>query len=150
MICLVPCRLREAREFVANFHRHNAMPQGGLFAIGASDGTRLVGAAIVGLPVARGFIDGHTLELTRCCVVDDAPKNTPSMLYGACWRAARAMGYRRLVTYTLASESGVSLRAAGWQLIAERAGRKPEGWQNRPGREWQTVVGQAKLLWAAA
>lgn len=136
MIQIVPCRLREAREFVANFHRHNAAPQGGLFAIGASDGARLVGVAIVGVPVARGFTNGLTLEVTRCCVMEDAQKNTPSALYGASWRAAKAMGYTRLVTYTLQSESGVGLRAAGWRVIAERAARDPGGWQNRPGREW--------------
>jgi hypothetical protein len=149
-VVIVPCRLREAREFVANFHRHNSAPQGGLFAIGASDGERLSGVAIAGLPVARGLMDGATLEVTRCCVLDDAPTGTPSALYGACWRAARAMGYRRLVTYTLQTESGASLRGAGWRVIAERQQRDPAQWQNRPGREWQTVVGQAKLLWQAA
>jgi hypothetical protein len=149
MITIVPCRLREAREFVANFHRHNAVPQGGLFAVGASDGEQLVGVAITGLPVARGMMDGMTLEVTRCCVVDDAPKGACSALYAACWRAAKAMGYARLVTYTLQSEGGASLRGAGWRVIAERAARDPAQWLNRPGREWQTIVGQAKFLWQA-
>jgi hypothetical protein len=133
---------------VTNFHRHNAAPVGGVFAVGASDGARLVGVAIVGRPVARGLQDGGTLEVTRCCVVDDAPKGTPSALYAACWRAALALGWRRLVTYTLQAESGASLRGAGWRVIAEREAREPAQWQSRPGREWQSVVGQAKLLWA--
>lgn len=148
-VTIIPCFLGEACEFVGNFHRHNVAPIGGVFAVGASDGTSLVGVAITGRPVARGLQDGTTLEVTRCCVIDGAPKGTPSALYGACWRAARALGWRRLVTYTLQSESGTSLRGAGWRVIAEREARAADGWQSRPGREWQTVVGQAKLLWQA-
>ena len=147
-IQIVPCFLGEASEFVANFHRHNAAPVGGVFAVAASDGISLVGVAITGRPVARSLQDGTTLEVTRCCVIDGAPKGTPSAFYGACWRAARALGWRRLVTYTLQSESGASLRGAGWRVIAERDARAADGWQNRPGREWQAVVGQAKLLWS--
>ena len=149
-LTIVPCRLREAREFVTNFHRHNKAPAGGLFSLGASDGEQLVGVAITGRPVARLLDDGETLEVTRCCVVDNAPKGTPSALYGACWRAARALGYRRLITYTLQSEGGASLRGAGWGMVAERRPRTDaRQWTNRPGREWQSVVGQAKLLWEA-
>jgi hypothetical protein len=146
-VLIVPCKLREASEFVASFHRHNKPPQGGLFAVGASDGTRLVGVAIVGRPVSRHMEDGRTVEVTRCCVVDDAPKGTPSALYGACWRSAKAMGWSRLITYTLQSESGGSLRGAGWHVIAEREGSDPARWQSRAGRAWQPVVGQAKLVW---
>lgn len=149
VVTIVPCFLGEASEFVANFHRHNLAPVGGVFAVGASDGTDLVGVAIVGRPTARGLQDGGTLEVTRCCVRDNAAKGTPSALYAACWRAARALGWRRLVTYTLQTESGASLRGAGWRVIAEREARNPEQWQSRHGREWQTVVGQAKLLWTA-
>lgn len=69
----IPLDLREAREFVGNFHRHNKAPAGGKFAIGASDGSRLVGVAIVGRPVARMLDDGETLEVVRVCVLDDAP-----------------------------------------------------------------------------
>jgi hypothetical protein len=150
-VAIVPCRLREAAEFVANFHRHNLAPNGGLFSLGASDGERLVGVAITGLPVSRVLMgDGQTLEVTRCCVVDDAPKGACSALYGACWRAAKALGYQRLITYTLQTESGASLRGAGWRIVAERAPRTDaQQWTNRPGREWQSVVGQAKFLWAA-
>ena len=152
MITIVPCRLREANEFVANFHRHNGPSPVSLFSLGASDGERLVGVAIVGLPVSRVLMaDGVTLEVTRCCVLDDAPKGTPSALYGAAWRAARALGYQRLITYTLQSESGASLRGAGWKTIAERKARSDsQQWTNRVGRQWQSVVGQAKLLWEAS
>lgn len=144
---IVPCFLGEAQAFVENFHRHNKPPRGGIFAIGASDGTQLVGVVIVGRPVSRHMQDGSTVEVTRCCVTDEAPKGTPSALYAAAWRAARAMGYRRLITYTLQTESGASLRGAGFKLIAAREGSDPTRWQSRPGREWQSVVGQAKFVW---
>lgn len=146
----MPCTLKEAIEYVANFHRHNKPPQGGLFAIGASDGAELVGAIIVGRPVARLMQDGGTVEVTRCCVRDGAPLGTNGALYAAAWRAAKAMGWSRLITYTLQTESGASLRGAGWRVVAERKANDPARWQSRPGREWQPVVGQAKLLWQAS
>lgn len=146
----VPVGLKEAQEFVANFHRHNSAPVGYLFAVGASDGERLVGVATVGRPVARALDNGCTAEVTRCCVVDDAPKGSCSFLYAKCWQAAKALGWQKLVTYTLQSESGASLRGAGWTVVAEVRPRDPGNWQNRPGREWQPVVGQAKFRWEAA
>ena len=145
---IVPCKITEAREFVANFHRHNKPPAGGLFAVGASDGENLVGVAIVGRPVARKFDNGQTAEVTRCCVIEGAPKGTPSALYGACWRAAKALGWSKLITYTLQTESGSSMRGAGWKMIAERKANDPKMWQTRIGREWQPVVGQAKFFWS--
>jgi hypothetical protein len=146
----LPVDLTEARAFVANFHRHNGAPAGGKFAIGVSNGTELVGVAIVSRPVGRRLDDGATAEVTRCCVLESAPKNACSFLYGRCWQAARAMGYSRLITYTLQSESGASLRGAGWRVVAELRANKPGMWLTRPGREWQSVVGQAKFRWEAA
>lgn len=143
----VPMTLREACAFVASHHRHNKPPQGGLFAVGASDGERLVGVAIVGRPVARALDKGETAEVVRCCVADDAPKGACSFLYARCWQAAKALGWRRLITYTLQSESGASLRGVGWRVVAELAAGNPQAWLTRPGREWQSVVGQAKLRW---
>lgn len=145
----VPMTLAEANAFVANFHRHNKPVAGARFSIGASDGADLVGVAIVSRPVARMLQaqGGEVAEVTRCCVRDDAPKGACSFLYAACWRAWRAMGGLRLVTYTLQSESGASLRGAGWRVIAELAGAKGAGWTNRAGREWQPVTGQAKVRW---
>ncbi len=148
-VTIVPCFLGEAAEFIGNFHRHNKPPVGGIFAVGASDGTGLVGVATVGRPTARLMQDGRTVEVTRCCVSDNAPKGTPSALYGACWRAARALGWGRLITYTLTSEGGASLRGAGWRVLAERPANNPAAWQSRAGREWQPVVGQSKILWGA-
>lgn len=124
---LQPVDLDEANEYVNRYHRHHKPVQAGYkFCIGVNDGDKIVGVSIVGLPVARNLCDGYTLEVRRVCT--DGTKNASSMLYGACWRAARAMGYRRLITYILKEEPGVSLRAAGWRLVGEAGG----GTWNRP------------------
>jgi hypothetical protein len=147
---VVPIKFAEAREFVRNFHRHNKPPIGHVFSIGASDGVQLIGVAICGRPVARALDDGATLEVVRCCVSEDAPKGCASFLYARSWRAARALGWAKLITYTLQSESGASLRGAGWRLIGTLPARDEAGWKSRPGRAWQSVVGQAKFRWEAA
>lgn len=146
-LSIVPLTFDEARAFIRSFHRHSKPPLSHRFSIGVSDGTELQGVAVVGRPVARMLQDGVTAEVLRCCVRPAAPKGSCSALYAASWRAWRAMGGMRLITYTLQSESGASLRGAGWTVIAERQPRDPSQWQSRPGREWQPVVGQAKLLW---
>lgn len=144
----VPLDIAEANAFIQSFHRHNKPVTGAKFAMGASDGGRLVGVATVGRPVARKLDDGFTAEVTRCCVLDDAPKGTPSFLYSRCWRAWSAMGGARMVTYTLETESGASLRGAGWRVVGQTPGwAEGKGWTTRPGREWQPVTGQAKLRW---
>lgn len=76
---------------------------------------------MIGRPVARHMDDGFTLEVNR--VATDGCDNACSALYGAAWRAARALGYRKLITYTLASEPGSSLRGAGWTVVGEVKGR---------------------------
>ena len=143
----VPMDLAEANEFIDNFHRHNKPVTGWRFGVGASDGTALVGVAVLGRTTALKLHSPTTAEVSRCCVLDNAPLGTPSFLYAALWRAWRALGGRRLITYTLASESGASLRGAGAKIVAELPPSDPRNWQNRAGREWQPVVGQAKLLW---
>jgi len=131
VLTLVPCTLKDAEAFVEQHHRHHRPPRGGLFAVAVAAGAEVVGVAIVGRPVARGLQDGWTAEVTRLCVVDAArARNACSMLYGAAWRAARALGYRRLVTYILSSEPGTTLRAAGWAKIGEAGG----GSWSRPSR----------------
>lgn len=89
-------------------------PQGHRFSIGLQDGGELIGVAIVGRPIARLLDDGWTAEITRVCVLPGR-KNANSMLYGASVRAAKSMGYRKVITYTLPEESGSSLRAAGFR-----------------------------------
>jgi len=118
---LQPITLKEAMRFVDEHHRHHKAPQGGLFAIGLNDGNKVIGVAIVGRPVARMFQNGYTAEITRLCVLDGY-YNACSMLYSACWRTARAMGYRRLITYILKSEKGKSLEASGFKLVGEAGG----------------------------
>ena len=112
---IVPITLRAARDFVAAHHRHNKPPVGWKFGVGLMVGQALVGVATAGRPVARHFDDGLTLEVSRTCT--DGTQNANSMLYGAVWRAARAMGYQRCITYTQADETGASLRAAGWVRV---------------------------------
>jgi hypothetical protein len=125
----VPVTFAQAQQFVADWHRHHRPPRGHKFSIGVADGEVLVGVAIVGRPVARHLDDGLTLEVTR--VATDSAFNACSLLYAAAWKAAKSLGYRRLVTYTQDGESGASLRAAGWRVVAERPARP--GW-SRPSR----------------
>jgi hypothetical protein len=129
---IIPYSLSEANKFVNQYHRHNKKTawNGGKFAIGSyDDELGVVGVAIVGNPIARCLMDGFTAEVLRTCVRPDAPKNCNSFLYGACWRIWRQMGGKKLVTYTLKSEAGASLKGAGWKIIAEVKGHN--GW-NRP------------------
>lgn len=149
-LTVVPITLREANDFVANFHRHNGRTarNGGKFAIGAQWGSELVGVAIVGNPISATFMDGFTAEVLRACVGPTKAKNVNSFLYGACWRVWRAMGGKRLVTYTLQEESGTSLRAAGWRIVGEVRPTE-DGWRKNDHltREWQPVMGQLKFRW---
>ena len=117
---LQPISLREARAYVNRHHRHHKAPQGGKFAIGVNDGVKVVGVVIVGRPVSRHLDNGYTAEVTRCCT--DGTKHAASKLYAAAWRAARAMGYKRLITYVLESEPGTSVKAAGWKEIGAAGG----------------------------
>jgi hypothetical protein len=112
--------LDEANAFVKQHHRHHRPVVGHLFSIGAGIGDEIVGVAIVGRPVSRMRDDGLTAEVTRLCT--DGTKDVCSFLYGACARAAFALGFKRIGTYILASEPGTSLVAAGWRLIGERGG----------------------------
>lgn len=138
---LVPIGLDEANAFVAEHHRHHKPVTFHKFSLAASQAERIVGVAIVGRPVARMRDDGMTLEVTRLCT--DGTHNACSFLYGACARAAFALGFRRIGTYILASESGASLRASGWRLIGERGG----GSWHRPSRpRVDTHPTQGKLL----
>jgi len=126
---LVPMTLAKASDYITKFHRHHRPPQGYRFAVGCERGGELLGVAVVGRPVARMLDDGLTAEVTRLCTTGE--KNVCSFLYGACARAARELGYRRIITYILASEDGTSLRASGFACEAEQTGGG--GW-NRPGR----------------
>ncbi len=137
---IVPVFLREARVWVGHHHRHNDPPEGHMFSASVELEGERVGVAIASRPVARGAQDGTTVEIVRVCVEEGAPKNACSKLYGALCRAAKALGYRRAITYTLASEAGVSLRAAGFVPVAEL---EPRNWA---AERRNAVRGQLALL----
>lgn len=146
MLTVTPTNLDEANAFVSAHHRHHKPVPGAKFALAVSDAAGQVrGVAIVGRPVARMSDDGWTLEVNRCCT--DGARNACSMLYSAAWRAARALGYRRLVTYTLPEEGGASLRGAGWRLLGEAGGGS---WHRATRPRVDTAPTQGKLLWEAA
>lgn len=145
-LIVVPITLGEANEFVAALHRHHPPVVGHKFSIGAVMGDAVVGVAIVGRPVARMRDDGATLEVTRVCT--DGTRNACSFLYGAAARAAFALGYRRIGTYTLPDEGGASLRATGWKLIGERGGGSWDTPTSGRPRVDRHPTG-TKLLWEA-
>lgn len=145
---LVPLRWGDSCGFVNMWHRHHRAPTGHKFCVGvANDLDVLVGVAIVGRPVSSVFDNGLTLEVNRTAT--DGTFNANSMLYGAAWRAAKALGYRRLVTYTQEGESGASLRAAGWRVVAELPPRPGWSCPSRP-RTDRGVDEIARTLWEAS
>ena len=117
---IVPIKFKEACEFTKRHHRHHRPPIGHIVSLAVAEGDIIVGVAIVGRPVARNLDNGLTAEVTRCCT--DGTKNACSMLYAAAWRAVRALGYKKLVTYILNTEKGTTLSAAGWKCLGECGG----------------------------
>jgi hypothetical protein len=111
-LCLVPVTLAEANAFVVERHRHSDPTVGCRFSLGVELEGKLVGVAIVENPKARMSNRREMAEVTRVCT--DGTKNACSILYAACARAARAMGYTRIKTFLLESEPGTSVEAAGW------------------------------------
>jgi hypothetical protein len=130
---------------VTAFHRHHEAPQGGKFALAAWHEGQHVGVAIVGRPVSRVFDDGWTAEVIR--VATDGTPNACSFLYSHAKRAAQAMGYTRVITYTLAEESGASLRAVAWKRVglagggSWRCAARPDAHDTHPMQD--------KILWEA-
>lgn len=140
---IVPVTLEEANAFVTEHHRHHDPVTGHKFSVAVADEDGKVrGVVIVGRPVSRLADNGWTLEVNRCCT-DGAP-SACSMLYRTAWRAARAMGYTRLITYTLPEEGGCSLKGAGFRLVGERGGGT---WNRRERPRVDTHPTQTKWLW---
>ena len=140
---VIPISLQIANAFVQRHHRHHGATVGHRFSLGCLEADRLCGVAIMGRPVARMADDGWSLEVTRCCT--DGTRNACSALYGACRRTAQAMGYARILTYTLIEEQGASLRGAGWteELIS------PGGEWDRPSRPTKAARNpQPKRRWS--
>jgi hypothetical protein len=140
---VTPIFFAEAAEFVKLHHRHHKPPRSHVFSIGLStkDG-KVCAVAIVGRPVGRGNQDGYTLEITRLC--SDGTPNCCSALYAAARKAAFALGYRRLITYTLPEEGGSSCVAAGFKLVGERGGGS---WSCPSRPRVDLAPTQTKLLW---
>lgn len=126
---IIPITQRIAFEFVTKHHRHHRKPVGSVFQIACTKDVelpysviwiRVCGVVIAGRPVSRHLDNGVNLEVTRLCT--DGTPNACSMLYSAAWRAAKALGWRRLITYILSSETGASLYASNWKCVGERGG----------------------------
>jgi len=142
MLKLTPITFRIANDFVKKHHRNHKPVIGHKFSLAVSDDNKLRGVAIVGRPVSRRLDDGWTLEVNR--VATDGAKNACSMLYGAAWRVCKAMGYKRLVTYTLPSEGGASLRASGWKRTGEAGGGN---WNSKGRPRKDSEHQQKKIRW---
>lgn len=147
MLIIVPCTIAQANAYVAAKHRHHKQVTASRFALAVADESGQVrGVAIVGLPVARAYCPPRecwTAEVRRVCT--DGCKNACSMLYAAAWRAARNIGYKRLISYTLTTESGASLRAAGWCKVARCKARSWDTPSRR--REHPQAAHIAKWRW---
>lgn len=109
---IIPCTYREAADYVNQYHRHHHSAVGCKFCVAVSDGDTVHGVAMCSRPVSRHLDDGFTCEIVRVC--SDGTPNVCSMLYGACCRIAKAMGYTDIITYTLQSENGASVKAANF------------------------------------
>lgn len=142
---LKPLTQREARAFVDKHHRHHKAPRGDIFRIGLEVDDNIIGVIMVGRPVARALQDGYTLEINRTCVLDGYP-NACSKLLGAAARAGKALGYHRIITYTLSIESGISLRAAGF---IEQSRIKGQLWdrKSRPREQMSLFQKYDKIRW---
>lgn len=135
MLRIRPIGLRDANAFVRRHHRHHKADKGCKFAIAVYSAGELVGVAITGRPKAR-LLNGKAVwiaEVTRVCT--NGFKNACSKLYGASARIAREMGYDEVKTYILDSETGISLKASGWEEECDEEGQQKTfggGTWNRP------------------
>ncbi len=121
-LTIVPLTFKEACEFNDALHRHHGSPVGSKWSIGVVDETgKLRGIALCGRPVSRILDDGLTIEVNRTAT--DGCPNANSALYGACWRIASAMGYRRIITYTQGDETGASLHASNYRKVRDLPAR---------------------------
>lgn len=142
MLEVVPVTFSFAKEYVKVHHRHNPNIVGCKFAIGVKNGYGdIVGVAICVRPVSRHLDNGETLEINRVCT--DGTKNACSMLYGRCCQIAKAMGYKKVITYTLISENGVSVKASNFICDGEAGGTHWTGVRNRG----QQIPKEKKIRW---
>lgn len=137
-----PINLKEANHFINKHHRHHAGTVGCKFVIGLFECNKMIGAAICGRPVSRYLDNGEICEINRLCTVGDF--NACSQLYGACAKIAKAMGYKKIITYILKSENGASLRASNFTCEGEAGGTHWTGSRNRG----QHIPSEMKTRWS--
>lgn len=148
---VIPMTLKESNEFVDKHHSHNKRVQGYKFAIGAVYRDKLVGVAICGRPISATLDNKKTIELLRSCVLSDAPKNTNSFLYGRSWRVAEAMGYEKMITYTLIREQASACKAIGMKVVGQTKD-STKAWKSKEKkdgiiRRTQKIYKELKYRW---
>ena len=136
-----PITFKIASDYINAHHRHHKATVGCKFCIGCFEGEKMVGCAVCGRPVSRHLDDGLTCEINRVCT--DGTKNACSKLYGACCRIAKEMGYRRIITYILETENGVSLKASNFVCDGVAGGTQWTGVRNRG----QAIPKEMKTRW---
>lgn len=136
-----PITLKTANEYVNRYHRHHNGTVGCKFAVGLFEGEKLIGVAICGRPVSRMLDNGEVCEINRLCT--QGGENACSMLYGACCRIAKDMGYKKIITYILESESGITLRASNFTCEGIAGGTHWSGQRNRG----QNIPHEMKTRW---
>lgn len=141
----IPLSLRDANTFIQEHHRSHKPVKFHLFSIGAVFNGDLVGVCIVFRPAARKLDDGFTAEVSR--LATDGSRNACSFLLSRARRAAFAMGFTKIQTYTRPEEGGASLRASGWEFAGERGG---VSWDmpSRPRKDKHPVG--AKHFWVSS
>ena len=138
-----PITFRTACDFITAYHRHNRPTVGCKFSIGLFEGNELIGVAVCGRPVSRHLDNGLTCEINRVCV-KDGHYNACSMLYGAACRIAKEMGYEKIITYTLKSENGASLKASNFTCEGEAGGTHWTGIRDKG----QALPKEMKIRWS--
>lgn len=143
MLKAVPLELKQANAYIEQYHRHHKPVVRDKYRIGCEDGGELVGVVQVGRPVSRGLDDGKTLEVTRLCT--NGEKNVCSFLYSAAARVAKELGYSKIITYILETESGASLKASGWHYEGKTRGGS---WDTPTRRRTDNAPTCQKQRWA--
>lgn len=136
-----PITFKTACDFINKYHRHHKATVGCKFCIGLYDNNKLIGCAVCGRPVSRYYDNGLTCEINRLCT--DGTYNACSMLYGACCRVAREMGYKKIITYILDSENGASLKASNFICEGQAGGIHWTGKRNKG----QDIPSEMKQRW---
>lgn len=141
---VVPCTIDQANAYVQHIHRHHGSIPIARLAFAVADESGIIrGVAIVGRPCNTHLDDNWTLEVRRVCT--DGCPNACSLLYAAAWKATKAIGYRRLITYTLPEEGGASLRAVGWKPVQGCGGK---AWNHKKrGRQVDPLFLVKKTRW---